>query len=75
MSHSKKTKRGHSLYVEKWNPSAKNHVNTCKICGKQGYNPSIDEEGFIQVSPTVKNYVHSAIHAELTAIYLSEFRE
>ena len=69
MSHSKKTKRGNSLYVESWNPSAKNFINTCRVCGKQGYSPSIDEEGFIHPSPTVTNHIHSVIHAELTTIY------
>ena len=69
MSHSKKTKRGYSLYVDQWNPSAKNFINTCQVCGKQGYNPSIDEEGFIHPSATVTDHVHSAIHAELTTIY------
>ena len=43
MSHSKYTKRGKSLYIEKWNPSAKRFINTCVICGAQGYNPSIDD--------------------------------
>lgn len=69
MSHSKKTKRGHSLYVEKWNASAKNYVNTCKLCGKQGYNPSIEEDGFLHPSPTVTDYKHCAIYTELTTIY------
>ena len=46
MSHSKFIKRGHSLYVESWNPSAKKYINTCKVCGHQGYSPTIEEEGF-----------------------------
>ena len=41
MSHSKKTKKDFSLYVEKWNPSAKKFINTCAICNSKGYNPSI----------------------------------
>lgn len=69
MSHSKKTKRGNSLYVESWNKSAKLFINTCAVCGKQGYNPSIDEEGFIQFAPDKKDFKHSAIYAELTTIY------
>ena len=68
MSHSKKTKRGKSLYLDQWNPSAKKHVNTCLICGKQGYNPSIEEDGFIHPSPNVTNYEHCAIYAELTKV-------
>lgn len=47
MSHSKTTKKGYSLYIEKWNPKAKKYVNTCTVCGCQGYDPSIDSEGFV----------------------------
>lgn len=68
MSHSKKTKRGNSLYVESWNPSAKKHINTCRICGAQGYNPSIEEDGFIHPSPNATDYEHCAIYAELSKI-------
>ena len=68
MSHSKKTKRGHSLYVENWNPSAKRFVRVCALCGTQGYDPSIDEEGFVHPSVNVTDYEHSAIQAELTRI-------
>ncbi len=66
--HSKKTKKGKSLYVESWNPKSKKFINTCALCGKQGYKPSIIEDGFVNISPTVKNYEHSAIRNELTAI-------
>ena len=69
MSHSKKTKKGKSLYVEKWNPSAKKFISACAVCGKQGYNPSIEEEGFLHPSEGVTNYEHRAIYAEITAIY------
>ena len=43
MSHSKHTKRGYSIYLEKWNPSAKKYINTCAICGSKGYSPVIEE--------------------------------
>lgn len=46
MSHSKHTKRGYSLYIEKWNGSAKKYINTCKICGHSGYSPVIESENF-----------------------------
>ena len=62
MSHSKFTKRGYSLYVERWNPYAKNFINTCKICGGRGYSPAIEEKDFCR-SPENK-----AIYAELTKI-------
>ena len=58
MSHSKFAKRGKSLYIEKWNPSAKRFINTCIICGAQGYNPSIDDAGFVY-------FEHRAIRDEL----------
>lgn len=67
MSHSKNTKRGHSLYIEKYNPSAKKFINTCVLCGACGYDPSIEDEGFIHPSPECTDYVHRAIFAELTS--------
>lgn len=68
MSHSKFTKRGKSLYIESWNPKAKRFINTCLICGKQGYSPSIDEEGFVRDGGKV-DYEHSAIQAELSKVF------
>ena len=46
MSHSKHTKRGFSLYIEKWNASAKKFINTCVLCGKNGYSPSVEQAEF-----------------------------
>ena len=46
MSHSKQTKRDYSIYIEKWNPSAKKYINTCAICGHKGYSPVIEYEDF-----------------------------
>ena len=46
MSHSKVTKRGYSLYVEKWNPSAKKYINICAVCGHKGYSPVIERDEF-----------------------------
>ena len=69
MSHSKYTKRGKSLYIEKWNPSAKRFINTCGICGAQGYNPSIDDIGFIyDNAQKVSDLEHRAIRAELKRV-------
>ena len=62
-------KRGQSLFLDKWNKSAKRFIVTCAICGKQGYAPSIDEDGFVHSSESVTNYEHRAIWAELTATY------
>ena len=45
MSHSKLNKKGNSLYIQKFNPETKKYINTCEICGCQGYNPSIDCNG------------------------------
>ncbi len=63
MSHSKMTKRGRSQYVEAWNPAAKKFINTCALCGAQGYSPSIEEEGFLQADAA-----HRAMQAELRRI-------
>ncbi len=70
MSHSKFTKRGRSLYVEKWNPDAKRFINTCTVCGAQGYSPTIDEDGFVyDNAKKVNDNVHKVIRDELTKIY------
>lgn len=69
MSHSKKIKRGNSLYVERWNKSAKKFINVCAVCGKTGYSPTLDEEGFIHPSPNVTDFKHRAIAVELSAVY------
>lgn len=63
MSHSKYTKRGKSLYVEHSNPDAKRFINTCALCGAQGYRPTIDEDGF------TSDLIHKVIRAELKRIF------
>lgn len=45
MSHSKHTKRDYSIYIEKWDKSAKKYIITCAICGHKGYSPVVEEEG------------------------------
>ncbi|MBE6633703.1 MAG: hypothetical protein E7620_05090 [Ruminococcaceae bacterium] len=69
MSHSKKIKRGNSLYINNWNSSAKRFINTCAVCGAQGYSPTIDEDGFIY-DPSMKviNFEHRAIRMELQSV-------
>lgn len=63
MSHSKMTKRGHSHYIESWNPRAKKFICTCVLCGAEGYKPSIEEEGFADDAE------RRAILAELKRVY------
>lgn len=66
MSHSKKLKRGSSFYVKNWNPSAKRFINVCAVCGAQGYNPTIDDDGFVyDSSMKIANFEHRAIRQEL----------
>ena len=65
MSHSKLKKRGFSLYLDKWNPSAKKFVNVCNICGSQGYSPVILEADFYDKRPNVYSE-KKAIYEELT---------
>lgn len=62
MSHSKQTKHGFSLYIEKWNGSAKKYINTCILCGHKGYDPIIENKEFC------KNARNKVIHNELTKI-------
>ncbi len=60
MSHSKNTKRGFSLYVEVWNPNVKKYVNECKICGRKGYSPVLEAEGFCD------DHINGVAYNELT---------
>lgn len=46
MSHSKHTKRDYSIYIEKWNKSAKKYINICAVCGHKGYSPVIEYDDF-----------------------------
>lgn len=62
MSHSKHTKRGYSLYIEKWNCAAKKHINSCVICGHKGYSPVIEQKDFCN------NSENKVIYKELTKI-------
>ena len=65
MSHSKHTKRGYSLSLEKWNSSAKKYINTCAICGHKGYSPVIEKEDFCN------NSENKVIYKELSQILCS----
>ena len=71
MSHSKTTKKGYSLYIEKWNPKAKKYINTCKVCGAQGYNPSIDSEGFSDDSE--RRIIRDELKKTLSALPLDDY--
>ena len=62
MSHSKHTKRGYSLYIEKWTSSAIKYINTCAICGHKGYSPVIEDIKFC------RNLENKVIYKELTKI-------
>jgi len=68
MSHSKQTKRGFSLYLNKWNPSAKKYINTCSICGQQGYSPAIPENEFYDKNPDTYSE-NRVVYEELTKIF------
>ncbi|MBR6650468.1 MAG: hypothetical protein IKL36_03565 [Clostridia bacterium] len=71
MSHSKMTKRGRSQYIEKWNPSSKKYINTCVICGAQGYKPSIEEDDFVRENIyRIDDLENAAIRSELKKIFL-----
>lgn len=65
MSHSKFRKNGKSLYIDNWNPSAKKYINTCCLCGREGYSPSILETDFIN------SLEREAIYKELTRKFSS----
>jgi hypothetical protein len=68
MSHSKKTKRGRSLYLDTWHREGRRFVVSCALCGREGYAPSILEEGFEKEGGRA-NHEHAAVAAELMRIY------
>ena len=68
MSHSKMTKRGRSLYIESWNPSAQKYINTCSLCGRRGYSPAIEEADFTNPLHKIGDLEWAAIYRELTKI-------
>lgn len=72
MSHSKHTKRGYSLYIEKWNPSAKKYINTCAICGHKGYSPVIEQKDFYN-NPKNK-VIYKELTKTLNKMQLDEFK-
>lgn len=63
MSHSKVRKKGQSLYIDNWNPSAKKYVHICYLCGRRGYSPAIEEEDFLTTLE------HKAIYRELIKMF------
>jgi len=65
MSHSKLTRRGRSLYLEKWNPSAKKYICSCALCGKRGYSPAILEPDFVSAPGKLQDLERYAIREEL----------
>lgn len=71
MSHSKCNKRGHSLYLDNWNPNAKKYINECKICGYKGYSPSIEQPYFLDKmdKDPVTFSINKTIYEELTKIF------
>ena len=68
MSHSKHTKRGYSLYIEKWNRSAKKYINICAICGHKGYSPVIEQGDF----PIKNNVIYKELSKTLCKLELDE---
>lgn len=65
MSHSKYRKKGQSLYIDNWNPSAKKYINVCTLCGRKGYSPAIEEKEFLN------SLERKAIYRELTKMFHS----
>lgn len=63
MSHSKVKKKGYSLYVDKWNPIAKNYINSCYLCNRKGYSPALEKADFLN------SLEHEVIYKELTSIF------
>ena len=70
MSHSKFNKRGNSLYIQKFNPKTKKYINTCVICGCQGYNPSIDCDGF--ADDRIRQVMRDELKKTLSALPLDD---
>ena len=47
MSHSKRKSQGKSVYLDVWNPAAKDNLLTCVLCGHKGFDPRILEPDFL----------------------------
>ncbi len=71
MSHSKMQKRGYSLYVEEWNPNVKKYINECGVCGRKGYSPVIEEEGFCDEH--IRRIAYQELKKTLTKLELDEY--
>lgn len=71
MSHSKHTKRDYSIYIEKWNKSAKKYVNTCAVCGHKGYSPVIEYEDFCETAEN--KVIFKELSKTLHKLELDEF--
>lgn len=71
MSHSKYTKRGRSLYIENWNPSAKKYINTCTVCGYKGYSPAIEQNDFCTTAEN--KAIYEELSKTLCKLELDEF--
>ncbi len=71
MSHSKMTKRGSSHFLNSWNPSAKKYINTCVLCGRQGYSPVIEDEGFSETPAS--GVIYRELKQTMTELSLDEW--
>ena len=71
MSHSKFNKRGNSLYIQKFNSETKKYINTCVICGCQGYNPSINCDGF--ADNRIRQVMRDELKKTLSALPLDDY--
>lgn len=69
MSHSKYHNRGHSLYLDNWNPNAKKYINECIICGFKGYSPLIEQPDFISDKDPFTFSINKAIYEDLTKTF------
>ncbi len=71
MSHSKCTKRGSSIYIDKWNKSSKKYINTCAICGHKGYSPVIEYDNFC--TTLENNAIFEELSKTLKKLELDEY--
>ena len=70
MSHSKVSKKGKSLYLDVWNPSAKRFIATCVHCGATGFSPAVLESDF--ASTLERKAIRSALERAMKPLPLNE---
>ena len=72
MSHSKYVKRGYSYHFDSYGSEAKRFIVVCAGCGKQGFRPSVLEEGF--ANTLSRKVIRMNLEEALEPLHLNDAR-